>query len=412
MRRLVSILTLVLIGAQPCVSQSDFSIRFLSDRDGERYAPYVMKEDGSDVLAISYEESAQFMRVADPYNIHQETPQGVRILRSTLTENGRLDDVAIFDEHGGIVELLTDDDFFNQAPKWSPDGSKILFSSNRERLSGFDVFVMNGDGTNLAKVSGEGGGWGEWWSPDGNRIVFSGMLATGHMQLFTVDPNGSNLVQLTDLSGDAYGPRWSPDGSRIAFSLTTQAPRSSDIYVINPDGTGLLNLTAHAADELRFDWAPDGQRIAFDSDRNGDPDIYIVKVDGSGLTNLTNNPAEDLAPTWGPDDEMLVGPLTAIGSQGGARPSSFSLEQNYPNPFNSETVIRFELPDEHDTELTVYSILGQELVNLLVGTMQAGVHELRWDGKDASGVEISSGLYLYRLQAGKQTQTRKMLILR
>ena len=307
---------------------------------------------------------------------------------------------------------MTDDDFFNQAPKWSPDGSKILFSSNRERLSGFDVFVMNGDGTNLAKVSGEGGGWGEWWSPDGNRIVFSGMLATGHMQLFTVDPNGSNLVQLTDLSGDAYGPRWSPDGSRIAFSLTTQAPRSSDIYVINPDGTGLLNLTAHAADELRFDWAPDGQRIAFDSDRNGDPDIYIVKVDGSGLTNLTNNPAEDLAPTWGPDDEMLVGPLTAIGSQGGARPSSFSLEQNYPNPFNSETVIRFELPDEHDTELTVYSILGQELVNLLVGTMQAGVHELRWDGKDASGVEISSGLYLYRLQAGKQTQTRKMLILR
>ena len=414
MRQLVLLLTLVTMSVGSAFGESDLSIRFLSDRDGERYAHYLMNEDGTDVRAITFEESAHFMRAADPYNIHQETPQGVRILRSTLTENGRLDDIAIFDEHGEIIERLTDNDFFNQAPKWSPDGSKTLFSSNRERLGSFDVFVMNRDGTNLVKVSGDGGGWGEWWSPDGGRIVFSGTLSEGTVetQLFTVDPDGNNLVQLTNLNGHAYGPKWSPDGRRIAFSLSTTTPRSSDIYVVNPDGTGLLNLTDHSAEEIRFDWAPDGRRIAFDSDRNGNPDIYLVNVDGSGLTNLSNNAAEDLAPTWGPDNETLRGPLTAIGAEGGARPSSFSLEQNHPNPFNSETVFRFELPDELDIESTVYSLLGQEMFDLLVGTMQAGVHELRWNGKDASGAEIGSGVYFYRLQAGEQSVTHKMLMLR
>lgn len=75
-------------------------------------------------------------------------------------------------------------------------------------------------------------------------------------------------------------------------------------------------------------------------------------------------------------------------------------------------MFRFVLSDELEVGLSIFSVLGQVIVELRLGTKQAGVHELRWDGKDASGVELSNGVYFYRLQAGAQTKIRKLLILR
>ena len=94
-----------------------------------------------------------------------------------------------------------------------------------------------------------------------------------------------------------------------------------------------------------------------------------------------------------------------------ALPQSFSLSQNFPNPFNSETVIRFALPESGEMELAVYNLVGQRVVRLAEGAREAGAYTVRWDGRDARGSELASGVYLYRLWVGEKVETRKLLLL-
>lgn len=86
---------------------------------------------------------------------------------------------------------------------------------------------------------------------------------------------------------------------------------------------------------------------------------------------------------------------------------TFALTQNYPNPFNPSTNISFTLPEPSDISLKVFNMLGQEVADLLSGKKQAGRHAISFD---ASG--LSSGIYIYRLEAGSYTQTRKMLLIK
>ena len=88
-------------------------------------------------------------------------------------------------------------------------------------------------------------------------------------------------------------------------------------------------------------------------------------------------------------------------------PRAYALRQNYPNPFNPATTIAYELPHASHVSVTVYDMLGQQVSVVVDGTMEAGVHEVRFD---ASG--LSSGLYHYRLSAGSFVQTRSMVLVR
>ena len=93
-------------------------------------------------------------------------------------------------------------------------------------------------------------------------------------------------------------------------------------------------------------------------------------------------------------------------------PQAFALDQNYPNPFNSGTVIRFALPQDGETALSLYNASGQKVADLVSGPHPAGVHTVHWDGKTEKGAGLASGIYFYRLQAGKHVEMRKLLLLR
>jgi len=80
-------------------------------------------------------------------------------------------------------------------------------------------------------------------------------------------------------------------------------------------------------------------------------------------------------------------------------PSAFALLPNYPNPFNPETKISYQLPEACQVTLTIYKLVGQEIGTLVAKRQPAGVHTARWDGKDAQGKELASGIYVYRLEA-------------
>ncbi|MBN2009887.1 carbohydrate binding domain-containing protein [candidate division KSB1 bacterium] len=102
----------------------------------------------------------------------------------------------------------------------------------------------------------------------------------------------------------------------------------------------------------------------------------------------------------------------AVTTQTDNTPRSFSLFQNSPNPFNPSTVITYQLPMISNVNLSVYNLKGQLVRTLIKAKQDAGYHFIEWDGADESGAVVSSGLYLYRLHAGDNIQTRRMLFLK
>lgn len=93
-------------------------------------------------------------------------------------------------------------------------------------------------------------------------------------------------------------------------------------------------------------------------------------------------------------------------------PGSYSLEPNYPNPFNPTTSIRYALPASGHVTLRIYNVLGQSVRTLVDGTVEAGVHDVLWDGSDDTGIPVASGVYFYRLTAGDFEQSRKMVLIK
>ena len=116
-----------------------------------------------------------------------------------------------------------------------------------------------------------------------------------------------------------------------------------------------------------------------------------------------------------PDIEIpvtfLVNPL-GVDDRVVLLPRDFALEQNYPNPFNARTEIRYAVPYDSDVKLEVFNVLGQKVATLVDGRQTAGYKTFVWDGRTGTGEEVSSGMYLYRLQTAEKTFVNKMLLLK
>jgi endonuclease/exonuclease/phosphatase family metal-dependent hydrolase len=103
---------------------------------------------------------------------------------------------------------------------------------------------------------------------------------------------------------------------------------------------------------------------------------------------------------------------TAIDVAAILLPHSYTLEQNYPNPFNPETVIEFSLPEPQHVKIEIYDISGRKIRTLVEGTIAAGVHQTVWDGKNDSGEQVGSGMYIYIMTAGSFIIAKKMMLLK
>ncbi|MBN2104688.1 T9SS type A sorting domain-containing protein [bacterium] len=95
-----------------------------------------------------------------------------------------------------------------------------------------------------------------------------------------------------------------------------------------------------------------------------------------------------------------------------ALPQEFVLNQNYPNPFNPATTISYRLAKSSDVVLDVYTQNGQKVRTLVKERLGSGFQSVNWDGRDDAGKQLSSGIYLYRLQVGNQVQTRKLMLMK
>ncbi len=109
-----------------------------------------------------------------------------------------------------------------------------------------------------------------------------------------------------------------------------------------------------------------------------------------------------------PDDTLI----TSVQESPDAQPARFALRQNYPNPFNPATTISFEVARLSDVKLVIYNVLGQRIRTLVNEEMAAGSYSMRWDGKNELGIDISSGLYIVRMEAGNFVQALKLVKLK
>ena len=234
-------------------------------------------------------------------------------------------------------------------PQWSPDGTKIVFSSNRA-IDGSDalnansapnVWVIDADGSGLTPLTRLTAlttltfvSLSPQWSPDGTRIVFSypGALdgsdaanANSTRNIWVVDADGTDLMPLTEitaLNANTFAPQWSPDATQIVFSATravdgndsANANTTFNIWVVNSDGSGetsLTGLTADFADNVAPQWSPDGTEILFSSGAaldgsdaaNDTSNLWIMNADGTeatAITTLTAQFASHTFPQWAP----------------------------------------------------------------------------------------------------------------
>jgi Tol biopolymer transport system component len=334
--------------------------------------------------------------------------------------------------------------------RWSPDGTRLLY---HKELANVDIWSCDVDGTNEQQLTmSAGDNMAPDWSPDGTKIVFVS-TRDGNHEIYVMDSDGANPRRMTNNLVLNFGPTWSPDGSLIAFTEDVTGSDRWEVFVMDSTGANVRRVThmPPSRTAINPDWQPAdssatpvyltglacfaGERsvklaweVVEDADE-GDFRLVAAARGGQprGVTVTATGPrsfeAVDADPSLRAGGEVEY-TLYARADDGGwdllgtevveiAPPSAGArLIGAYPNPFNPHTTISFAVNRPHHVRIEIHDAAGRRVTTLVDVTYPAGDHEIRWNGRDAAGREVASGIYFLRFEAGKSTESRKLVLVR
>lgn len=267
----------------------------------------------SEIFVMSTSEPSSAPVKINAGNVSREpspSPDGTQLVfavsQTNPTTGEMQNDLYIVNRNGMNMRWLTRMSGLEDQPKWSPDGTKILFHAMADARS--DLYTINPDGTGLTNLTSPIGAEmtdkiNPAWSPNGDRIVFTGAVG-GKYKVYTIDANGSNLRQITTDDGFDGTPTFSNDGEKIAFMrYNAAAPGFGyDVMVVSAAGGSPVRF-ALPGDQMTPVWSPDGKFIAVSGTATagtGASQIYTMRANGTGLRLRTVNPAfgGGVAPAW------------------------------------------------------------------------------------------------------------------
>lgn len=220
----------------------------------------------------------------------------------------------IMDSLGATPRLLETGGSQEVTAVWSPDGRRIVFVSTRDGNE--DIYVINADGSGLRRLTTDAAYDSHpSWSPDGQRIVFCSTRGDGENDdVYLMNADGSDQRRLTNngLTWDTF-PSFSPDGNTILFRQLFRVRLdlgvtaiNSEIMAMDPDGTNIRNLSRDPWFDGWPSWSPDGRQIAFSSNRSDVYQVYVMDADGSNVRALAPGDYVQVRPQWGPDGTWVI----------------------------------------------------------------------------------------------------------
>ncbi|MDD2715712.1 MAG: DPP IV N-terminal domain-containing protein, partial [Candidatus Wallbacteria bacterium] len=280
----------MLAGMIQAPASPNFLISFVSDRTGVNDI-YLMKMDGSGLTNLTgddwYDTAPDFNTDASKIAFHSHSEI------YTMDING-------FSSSNKVN--LTNNTTADWDPVWTPDGSKIIFASTR--TGHWEIFRMPSTGGTVTQLTNTGN-WVEnrcpAVSPDGNKIIFSSNQNGGNYDIYRMTMSGGLVTRLTsDTAFDSY-PEYSAGGGFIVFSSGRGSSDAINVWKMNADGTNPVRLT-NAANYVCQDptVSPDNTKVVFDSNQYGNFDLFSMNCsDGSELTRITSGPGDNFHPSVG-----------------------------------------------------------------------------------------------------------------
>ena len=201
------------------------------------------------------------------------------------------------------VTQLTKDSGEDYDPQYSPNGQKIVFKSTRNDKLG-DIFIMNADGSNEVNLTAKYNTteeWGPKFSTDGKKIFFvrrrNGSALTDELYLMGID--GSNVTRLTNNNVPDWYPAVNPKNDNLVYISRTDPNAKDDLYSMDTNQK-ITQLTKLPGNDNDPSWDKNGNKIIFVNDNDGNYDLYLMNTDGTGIERIQKTKSDELSPIFLP----------------------------------------------------------------------------------------------------------------